>query len=81
MNLAGHAKGIVATGGKVNCKDVFVEVHGIQVTAVEVVENDAEVTFKGGQIAAFAVNGPATAQGVGTLYLPGEQGICAITSV
>jgi hypothetical protein len=76
-SLPGHARGIVATGGKINCKDVCVEVHGIQVTAAEVIEEDAEVTFKGGQIAAFALRDPAMAQGVGA-YLPGEQGIRTI---
>jgi hypothetical protein len=76
----GHARGVVATGGKVNCKDVSVEVHGIQVTAAEVVEEDAEMSFKGGQMMAFALQDPATMQRVEALYLSGEQGIWIVGS-
>jgi lipoate-protein ligase B len=76
----GHARGVVATGGKVNCKDVSVEVHGIQVTAAEIVEEDAEMSFKGGQMVAFALQDPATMQRVRALYLSGEQGIWIVDS-
>jgi hypothetical protein len=76
----GHARGVVATGGKVDCKDVLVEVLGIQVTAAEIVEEGAEISFKGGKLDARALHDPATMPGLGASSPPGEQGIWVIES-
>ncbi|CAG8644169.1 5601_t:CDS:2, partial [Acaulospora colombiana] len=70
----GHARGVVATMGKVDCKDVSVEVHGLQVTAVEVVEEHAEMSFKDGQLVAFAEDNHRAGSEGGTSYLLREQG-------
>ncbi|PVF95177.1 hypothetical protein CPB86DRAFT_799869 [Serendipita vermifera] len=71
---SGHARGVVATMGKVDCKDVCVEVHGVRVTAAEVVEEAARMSFKDGVLVAIAKeSGTIRPEGEAS-YLLREQG-------